>query len=279
MSQFNYRQVSQAFDRAAQGYDGLYQANPLMAWMRRESLAALRSTFPPGGTLLEVGCGTGDEALALSRCGHRIVATDISPAMIRLAQAKAQTEGAGDVTWCVLPAGELEDLIEGYGPGSFDGAYASFGSLNCEPRLDQVAAALGRLLRPGASLVCSVMNRWCAWEMGWNLLRLRARQAVRRLDRGWVQAGLASPAGTLSVPVRYYSPRGFARRFAPCFRVRKVRGLPVLLPPPYLTSWYERHPAAFSYLEALEHRLRDRFPFNSLGDHFLMVMVRDPEGL
>jgi ubiquinone/menaquinone biosynthesis C-methylase UbiE len=270
-----YVQVSQAFDQAARNYDALYQANPIMAWMRRENLATLRDTFAPGSRLLEIGCGTGDEALALSRAGYRIVATDISPAMVQAAHTKARAGGADKVTWLALPAGQLADLAGDYGPGSFDGAYASFGALNCEPDLAPVAAALERLLRAGAALVCSVMNRWCAWEIGWALSHLRPGRAFRRLGRGWIDAGLASPEGRLSVPTRYYSPRGFARLFGPRFRVRQVRGLPVFLPPPYLAHLLDRHSDLFRRLEGIERRLGHRYPFRCLGDHTLLVLVRE----
>ncbi|MGD9048285.1 MAG: methyltransferase domain-containing protein [Anaerolineae bacterium] len=269
-----YAGVSQAFDRAAQNYDALYQANPVMAWMRSESLTALLTAFVPGSRLLEIGCGTGDEAIALSRAGYRIVATDISAGMIDAARTKAQTLDPGEVTWRVLAAGRLVELLGEYGPGSFDGAYASFGALNCEPELAPVFDALARLLRPGAALVCSVMNRWCAWEIGWELLHLHPRQAFRRLGKGWLTAGLASPGGSQPVPVLYYTPRGLERAFAPQFRTQAVFGLPVFLPPPYLAHLLDRHPALFSRLQRFERFLRDRFPFHALGDHFLLVAIR-----
>ena len=270
----HYAQVSQAFDQAARNYDALYQANPMMAWMRRENTALVQDTFAPGDRLLEIGCGTGDEALALSRAGFRIVATDISAKMVEAARAKVQIGEGDEVTWLVLPAGRLADLTGDYGPGAFDGAYASFGALNCEPDLAPVAAALARLVRRGGAVVCSVMNRWCAWEMGWGLLHLHPSQAFRRLGRGWLDAGLASPDGRLAVPTRYYSPGGFGRSFRPHFRVRLVRGLPVLLPPPYLAHLVERRPRLFARAERIERHLRDRLPFRALGDHFLIVLER-----
>jgi SAM-dependent methyltransferase len=269
----HYAQVAHAFDRAAQNYDTLYQANPIMAWLRRESLAVLQATFPRDGRILEIGCGTGDEALAMSCAGYRIVATDISPAMIEAARAKPTPNG-GDVTWHVLPAGQLACLVDEYGHDSFDGAYASFGVLNCELDLAPVVAILAELLRTGAALVCSVMNRWCAWEIGWGLLHLRPRQAFRRLGREPLAAGLASPDGRLSVPARYYNPRSFARLLAPSFRVQLMRGFPILLPPPYLAHLFDRHPALFARLDRIERRWRDRFPLHSLGDHFLAVLER-----
>jgi ubiquinone/menaquinone biosynthesis C-methylase UbiE len=269
-----YTEISQAFDGAARNYDALYQANPVMAWMRNESLDALLTAFAPGSRLLEIGCGTGDEAIALSRAGYRVVATDISAGMIEAARTKAQKLGPGEVTWQVLAAGRLADLLGDYGPASFDGAYASFGALNCEPELAPVFDALARLLRPGAALVCSVMNRWCAWEIGWELLHLHPRRAFRRLGKGWLMAGLASPDGSLPVPVLYYTPHGLERVFAPQFRMQAAFGLPVLLPPPYLAHLLDRHPALFSRLQRIERLLRDRSPFHALGDHFLLVAIR-----
>jgi SAM-dependent methyltransferase len=269
-----YLEVAQAFDQAAENYDALYQANPIMAWLRQENLAVLRATFPPGSRLLEIGCGTGEEALALGQAGYQVVATDISPAMIEAAQAKAGKD-RGNVVWRVLPAGQLASLVADHGPGFFDGAYASFGALNCEPDLAPAVAALRRLLRPGAGLVCSVMNRWCAWEIGWGLLHLRPGQAFRRVGTGWRDAGLASPEGRLAVPTRYYSPHELLQICGPHFRVRQVRGLPVLLPPPHLAHLLERHRALFRQVEKIERRLRDLFPFRAWGDHFLIVLERN----
>jgi ubiquinone/menaquinone biosynthesis C-methylase UbiE len=274
VSQRYYRQVAQAFDQAAENYDELYQDNQVMAWMRQESLAALQGAFSPGSHLLEIGCGTGEEALALARRGYSIVATDISPAMIETCRTKAAAQGSRGVEWRVMPAGGVDGLLDELESAAFDGAYASFGALNCEPRLEPVACTLARLLRPGASLVCSIMGRWCAWEIAWGLLHLRPRLAFRRLGQDWVGAGLASPGGTLSVPVRYYTPRSFARAFEPGFRVSAVRGLPVFLPPPYLGHLAERHPALFTRFLRAERALGGRFPFYLLGDHFLLVMER-----
>lgn len=272
MSQPYYHQVAQAFDQAAQNYDDLYQSNQIMAWMRQESLAALQAAFPPGSHLLEIGCGTGEEALVLAHRGYSIVATDISPAMIETCRRKAATQGSPAVEWRAVPAGQVDTLLDEYDPAAFDGAYASFGALNCEPNLEAVAATLACLLRPGSRVVCSIMGRWCAWEIAWGLLHLRPRQAFRRLGQDWIGAGLASPGGTLSVPVRYYTPGSFARAFKLHFRVSAVSGLPVFLPPPYLDHVLVRHPALFPRLARVERSLRDRLPFYLLGDHFLLIM-------
>jgi SAM-dependent methyltransferase len=266
-----YETLQRAFDHAAPTYDDLAAVNAVMAWMRRESLAMLAAALPADGLILEIGCGTGEEALALAQRGYRVVATDISPAMIEAARAK---DVGGRVSWHVLPAGQLGDPPRSFEKATFDGAYASFGAMNCEPRVDQVAAAVAGLLRPGASFICSVMNRWCAWEIAWGLFHLKPVLAFRRLRKGWIPARLAVPEGTVAVPVRYYSPREFARACSLHFRVRSVRGLPVLLPPPYLAPLVTHHPWLLGRLEGPERRWRECQPLSALGDHFMMVLER-----
>ena len=64
-----YSAISEAFDTIASGYDDTFgpKANQVMGWMRDENLSLLQATFVPGFHLLEIGCGTGDEAIALAR--------------------------------------------------------------------------------------------------------------------------------------------------------------------------------------------------------------------
>ena len=178
--------------------------------------------------------------------------------------------GAERVSWVASAAGTLAEAVT----GPFDGAYSNFGPLNCEPDLTAVARQLGSLLRPGSVLACSVMNRVCAWEIGWGLLRLRPRQATRRLRRGWVHARMSGAPGDSpsTVPVRYYSPGEFARTFAPDFSIVAVAGFPVLIPPPYLAR---RFPGSPQRVGGIERRLRTWPLLRSIGDHFWIALRRN----
>ena len=269
--------TAQAFDAIAPSYDAAYgpEANEVMAWMRRESLAVLERTFPAGSRLLEIGCGTGEEAIALARGGRDVVATDISPAMARLALTKARASGQGDrVTAVALPARCLDALCPG-ADALFDGAYASFGSLNCEPELEPVMGALARLVRPGGAFVCSVMARCCPFEIAWYLAHARPQQAFRRF-RGWQQAPVAGEGMEVSVGVHYL---GAGDILAACpdrtgFSLEKLMSLPLLQPPPYLDALFRRRRTLFRRLEPWERRLRERRPWRGWGDHILLVLRR-----
>ncbi|MBN1936740.1 MAG: methyltransferase domain-containing protein [Anaerolineae bacterium] len=263
-----YRDIAQGFDLAAGCYDDETTRNSPMADMRRISLETLLSTFKAGDRLLEIGCGTGEEAIALARAGVRVLATDLSGAMVEIAARKVVEAGLDDwVQVRQLAAGEFGVLVDEWGVGAFDGAYASFGPLNGEPDLAGIADVLRQLIKPGGRLLVGVMNRFYLWETAWFALRGHPRQAVRRWG-GKVLAGV-SPSLPVLIPTWYYTPRQFARAFA-SFRQVSCRALPLLLPPPYAAYLWPK----LRFLHALERRLASLWPFNALGDHFLMVLER-----
>lgn len=267
-----YAQVAAAFDRAAAAYDREYGVNPIMVWLEEDTFGHLCRLFPAGSRLLEIGCGTGALAVRLAEAGRVVVATDISPAMIAQAMRRPTTDAARSrLTWVTVPAAGIDAHVE----GPFDGAYSNFGPLNCEPDLSRFADGLAGLLRPGAAFLASVMNRVCAWEILWGLLRLRPRQAIRRLGRGWQMARMsAGPGESPTVfPVRFYSPGEFAAAMRPAFRVERIEGYPVIIPPPYLAGRLSR---ALPWLGGVERRLRGLPGLRALGDHFLIVMRRRP---
>jgi ubiquinone/menaquinone biosynthesis C-methylase UbiE len=45
---------------------------------------------PPGGAVLDMGCATGDQSLALGRAGFEVVGVDVSRGMLRRAASKAR---------------------------------------------------------------------------------------------------------------------------------------------------------------------------------------------
>jgi len=115
-----------AYDELADRYDRIPVENRINRLMRRASLARIVSTFPPGSRILEVGCGTGDEALALAARGVQVVAIDASREMIRVARAKADRRGMdGHVEFREGHARDLPSLRDSLG-APFDGGYASF---------------------------------------------------------------------------------------------------------------------------------------------------------
>jgi cyclopropane fatty-acyl-phospholipid synthase-like methyltransferase len=70
------------------------EQNPAMKTMRSVSLAALQSAFRPGQRVIEIGCGTGVEAVALAEHGVYVLATDLSSQMLERAGRRVTAAGS-----------------------------------------------------------------------------------------------------------------------------------------------------------------------------------------
>jgi SAM-dependent methyltransferase len=263
-----------AFDRAAVAYDTDAANNLMMRWLRRESLRHLTRAFRADDTVLEIGCGTGVEAIALARRGVRVVATDASAVMVAVVEERlARNPGLSEmVTARVLPAEKLGDLLASYGPASFDGAYSSLGPLNCVEDVGAVAASLAQLVRPGGKLVVSLLNKYCLWETAWYLAARKPSLAFRRW-RGYAR-GTAVPGGP-PMDVFYWPVAHIERTFRQAgFGVTARRSLPWALPPTYAAHVLKGRPRLFSALRRIERGTARMWPFYTLGDHVHLVFTK-----
>src|SRR5713226_8036335 len=72
-------------------FDSAYRETP--PWdvgKPQPAMLALLDEFPPAGPVLDVGCGTGELALAVAGRGLRVLGVDQAPAAIEKARAKAK---------------------------------------------------------------------------------------------------------------------------------------------------------------------------------------------
>jgi 2-polyprenyl-3-methyl-5-hydroxy-6-metoxy-1,4-benzoquinol methylase len=103
------------------------------------------------GSVLDAGCGTGENALYLASLGHEVWGIDFAPAAIEKARAKARERGL-EVTLLVWNGLELQSLKR-----TFDTVIDSglFHSLTDMERLLFVHS-LTAVLEPGGPISCSV---------------------------------------------------------------------------------------------------------------------------
>jgi SAM-dependent methyltransferase len=267
----NPRQLAdtqRAFDEVAAGYDGPLGNNTLVQGVRSRTLAAVTRSLARGATLLDLGCGTGLDAVALGRQGYLVTAIDWSANMVRQTRERAARAGNhGLVAVHQVGIHELGRLPA----GTFDGAYSNLGALNCVPDLGSAAASIAQRLRPGGVLIASVIGRTCPWELViFARKRDWGRAAARRSKRP-----VAVPLGRGTVWTRYYSPAEFRSMFeAAGFSLRSLRTLGLLVPPPYAVAFADRHPRLVARLQAIEDGVAGWPGVRGWGDHFLVVMER-----
>jgi 2-polyprenyl-3-methyl-5-hydroxy-6-metoxy-1,4-benzoquinol methylase len=259
--------TQRAFDSVAADYDGPKGNNALIQRMRETVWQKLTDACLPSARLLDLGCGTGIDALELARRGYAVLATDWSPQMVERTRARAAEAGLSDrVTTAHIGLHEL-DRLRGK---QFDGIYSNFGPLNCAPDLAAVARSCAALLRPGGKLVFSVIGRICPWEYGYYMLRGRPARAKVRGTRGVVAVNMNKH----TIWAFYYTPHEFYRAFAPDFALSGYQALSLFLPPPYLIGLYERARPLCNALGWLDDRLGALPLLRDMGDHFLIVMTK-----
>lgn len=146
LQQKDAARIRAMFGRVARRYDllnHLLSASLDRSWRRKLARALV---LPPGSRVLDLCCGTGDQAQALRRPGVEIVAADFCLPMLALAAPKFR--GGEGPRPAILNA---DALALPFPDSSFDAATVSFGLRNVAD-LDRALQELARVLRPGGEL-------------------------------------------------------------------------------------------------------------------------------
>ena len=255
----------QAFDILAADYDRRFSDHPVGHLLRRRVHDCLAPHLPAaGGAALEIGCGTGIDALWLRGAGLSVRATDPSAAMLAEARQRAAAAGAGDIDFARADAGAAVA-----GSAAYDLVFYNFGAVNCIADLAGFCAALADSVKPGGVVALVVMGPVCLWEILWYALRGDFGRAFRR----WRQHQSWS-AGAADISLSYPAARRIGQLAGTLFRRRLLSGIGVFLPPSYVFGALDRHPRLRALLATLERWLAGLPPLRYLGDHYLLILER-----
>jgi SAM-dependent methyltransferase len=240
-----------AFDPLAETYDQQWSDAPSGRLQRQAVWRVLDPLVRSGDNVLDLGCGTGEDALHLVRLGARVIAVDASREMVRQARRKG-------VDARVMKIEEAGKLKEG-----FDLVLSNFGALNCVRGLGGVAESLARLIRPGGILAVCLMGRFCLWESSYYAVLGDARKAARR----W----FGETAASIGIRV-FYPTAGQARAaFAPWFELISDIGVGVFVPPSFARG---PSPELVARLGRFDQRPFIAKAGRFLSDHRLFVLRR-----
>ena len=212
--------VQALFDAKAAGWPAKYGPGGRLAGRLFQLARAVSDLAPPGGELLDLGCGSGELARHLAARGYRVTGCDIAPTMLRQAAAADERRA---VRWVRLEPG-WQALP--FADGSLD-AVVSASVLEYVPDPGAVLAECARVLRPGGVLVCTVPDvthpvRWLEWPLrlvagtslaggasrrtGQYLAYLRASRQRRRAGWWRAAAGRAGLEQVQPVPAQRRAP-------------------------------------------------------------------------
>jgi ubiquinone/menaquinone biosynthesis C-methylase UbiE len=256
-----------AFDRIAQDYDRRF-THSLIGRAQREAVwKILTKTFRANDNILELNCGTGEDAIFLAGNGISVFACDASREMIARAQQRLQQHSPQiPVVFCELPTERIGEL---HPEMQFNGAFSNFSGLNCIADLRAVASALASLVKQDGRLVLCLSTRFCLIEILYYLALGQWRKALRRC-KGYSEVTLDDVQFT----VYYPTIRRIRQSFAPDFRLYSCTGIGVTVPPSYLEAWAREYPSLFLFFRRLEGLLATLPILRSTGDHVLLCFEK-----
>lgn len=133
----------------------------------------------PGQRVLDIGTGIGEPALTAARRvgpSGRVVATDLSPAMLDIARDRARASGLANVEFV-----QADAVGPGFADARFDAALCRWG-LTSLPDPFAALVAVRRLLVPGGSFVTAI---WQSGPKGRPMAGLAATVARELFGAAW----------------------------------------------------------------------------------------------
>ena len=251
------------FDQHALAYDAEF-TQTLIGKAQRDSVHRfIAKRMSTNSTVLELNCGTGEDALWFAHRGHRVVATDVSEAMLKRAREKA--EHLQQIIFKQADLTHPEQLPD----ISADLIFSNFGGLNClsPQQLTRLSPALAARIEPNGRFIAVVMGKSCTWEQIY--FSLKAKRAWTRKSGQPVPAHVAGEI----INTWYYSPQEFYGFFSASFRMGAVKPIGLFVPPSYLNPYFRNKPAMFGVLRTLDRGLA-HFKFQAdFADHYLIELI------
>jgi ubiquinone/menaquinone biosynthesis C-methylase UbiE len=131
---------------------------------------------------VDLGCGTGQVTLPLARIAEKVMAVDVSPAMVERLLERASKEGLDNIVAAVFP---IEGLV--LAPRSVDLVVSNY-ALHHLSHADKKAAvvAAAQWLRPGGRLVVGdMMFGRGRTARDRSVIKTKVAALARRGPRGW----------------------------------------------------------------------------------------------
>lgn len=254
------------FDVYAVNYDDHFTRAKIGSAQRAQVHRQLKKILGQKGLrVLEVNCGTGEDAAWLAQNGCNVTATDISEGMLQ--QARAKTGPA----FFALQQLAIQDVAT-LQPQKFDLVFSNFAGLNClnEAELQRFAKDCAALQRQKGLLALVFLSKHCVWERLYYTLKKNSALARRRSNNSGVETCIDG----LPVKTYYYSPKQVSNWFGLHYSVRYLRPIGLFVPPSYMEGYVKKNPRIFRCLTLLDELLVNFSALANQADHFLIVLEK-----
>jgi ubiquinone/menaquinone biosynthesis C-methylase UbiE len=245
--------IVQYYEELATDYDHRFN-NPRLDYMRSVENRVLLDCLKPG-TILDVGCGTGEQTIFLARKGFQVIGMDISKEMIRIADERINEAKLNDNIFLIIASAEALPLKD----SSVDGLISIFGVYSHVPDVNEAFREIHRVLKTDSKSIITVINRW---NLTWWIKSLISGKVC------WMWQALRNKEYTLKGLWTYYFSKSELTKMLSTIGFKVRIGSLLLLLYPHdnrKLSFYEK------YFIRFEEMVRWRYPFNHLGYYHLVV--------
>jgi ubiquinone/menaquinone biosynthesis C-methylase UbiE len=256
-----------AFNQMATDYDDVFTNSKIGQLQREKVWGYLNKNIRFGDNfrVLELNCGTGEDASIFAQKGCRVTATDISSEMLNISRAKAEKLGvSAAIEFKTLDINNIEEYLF---ENKYDLVFSNFGGLNCvsEKSIRLLKSTLTSILKPDGRFIAVVMPTKCMMETIYFLLRFEVGKAFRR---GKKQVEWKNNQGEVSM-IHYYSPNEFRDSFKEVFEMKTLLPIGLWIPPSYTEQFFNRHGSILGALKSMEYVSKFSF-LSSISDHYLI---------
>jgi ubiquinone/menaquinone biosynthesis C-methylase UbiE len=258
--------LRQAFDNYAPAYDVHFTNTFIGRLQRKRVYTYLKPLLTKQSRVLELSCGTGEDAIYMAACVHSVYATDQSEGMIVTAKQKSVSS---NVRFNVCT---IENISSAGRENSFDLIFSNFGGMNCVslPDIKKCSHDLYQLCKPGARLVLVIMGKKCLWEKIYFLCKHRKDKAYRRLSG----KGIPAQIGEESFLTYYYSPYEIKESFKEYFQVQYHRPVGFFIPPSYLEKFFKNKAWLLKIIYIMEKICGKLSILSNYADHYVIVLKK-----
>lgn len=262
----NEESVNTAFSRQSGIFDTIYENNSITTWMRNRVRKEVLSHISGGASILELNAGTGLDSVFFAKNGFNVLATDNADGMLNRLKEKIDLFQLQDNLTAKKCSFNNLERLEGK---QFDYIFSNFGGLNCTGNLAKVLKDMDTLLKPGGHFTLVIMPKVCPWDL-LTAFKGYFKTAFRRFKKNGATAHLE---GTY-FKCYYYNPNYITKVLDKKFKMVSLKGLAIVVPPPYIEDFIEKHPSLFRLFEKIENQIWQKAPYNRWCDHFMITMQK-----
>lgn len=260
--------MTNAFDQIAKKYDAGFGNTTIGKMQRKVVWNYIDKNIGHDKQLniLELNCGTGDDALWFAAKGHNVMATDASEKMLEIAQSKSITAAAdGELTFSILDIAKKKSYPTNK---KFDLVFSNFGGFNCISHFDfkNVIPAIAELLSPKGRIVAVIMPKFCLWESVYFMLKGKPSEVFRRNTSKPVKANI----GNYSIDTWYYAPTDIVNIARKEFKMINKLPVGIAIPPSYLNNYFSSYPFTYKLFQRLESTFGSLSFLSGMSDHYII---------